>query len=171
MYICVHMNMCISYWFGVSGNLDSYKQIRKSSFYTDGKTGLRRWDFSWVTPQASFLDSRLSIPSLDQARSRAERPNIGQQPLQPQAQGGTDQAQEAIMWLSPWTWCQELSQRPASPTPSVRERFCLLPFRLRQAGGMELSDGLAPSWGFSRTRSEISPVGSLCASQNILNYN
>lgn len=65
---------------------------------------------------------------------------------------------------------QEISQRPASPTPSAGERLCL-PFRLRQAGGIELSDGLAPSWGFSRTRSEISLVGALCASQNILNYN
>lgn len=46
-------------------------------------------------------------------------------------------------------------------------------FHLGSAGRRQevLSNGLALRRGFSRTRSEMSPLGFLCASQSILNYN
>lgn len=173
MYVYAYVDVYIHIGSVSLANPDLHKQIRKSSCCMVGKTGLKRCNSSWVIQQARFLGSRLWIYNLNQTSIRAGLLcdlNLASIPLDPKP----SVAQASVGFVACGCFQGPGSGESIRSLPcshQVHGRDLCLPIRLWQTWGTELSDGMGPSMRFSRTRSEISPVGSFCASKNTLNYN
>lgn len=115
---------------------------------------------SWVPPQAGLADSRPQVPSVRRASSRAEDSLCNLQPAST-AFSPTPRVAKANVGFLPAVPPSEACLAHTK----FREGRCL---SIGSSRHEVLSDGLAPRKGFSRTRSEISPDGPVCAAKIFL---